>query len=839
MTIVSRTPFTTSRQLEFCTVAELTKLVGAEPADWPRVVLKELVDNSLDACEEAGVAPEIVISVAKDVIAVSDNGPGIAPDTTTRLLDYQTKTSSREAYVAPSRGAQGNALQSLLAMPFVLDGKSGETTITSRGVTHRINFTIDPIRREPKIEHHQRGSLVQSGTRIALQWPVSASSLLAAAKAGIVQIVRDFVWLNPHATIALRWDGKSLFAAKATDPTWRKWRPSDPAPAAWYDDESFARLIAACVADDQDHERDRMVREFVAQFRGCTRSDIQKRLLDAVDAARMPLRELFKYPARVAKLLATMQAETKPVPARDLGLLGRDHFEARFADIGAEAETLQYRRELCDIEGVPYVIEAAFAWCPDNDIREQIVGVNSSPSLINPFRRLGGYGGLDYLLSEQRAGDEQPIVLALHLASPRVAYTDKAKSALVLPNEVDEKLANAVQIVTKNWARIVKAEERDANAEARRRERLIRGCNEKQKDVAFEVMARAYAAASDNGKLTANARQIMYAARPEIQERTGKQIDLQYFTQTLLPDYLAAHAEETADWDVVFDDRGHFTEPHTGHMIGLGTVNVREYVASTHKIQTREAGFAPAQIVTRGPHGCFGALLYIEKEGFAPLLDRVQLDKRFDIGIMSSKGMSVTAARKLADEICHAYRIPLLVLHDFDKSGFSILGTFNRRVARRYTFENAIKVVDLGIRLGDIRGLQTEDVFDKGDEDTRRANLEKNGAKPAEIEFLLGRRVELNAMTSRQFVAFVERKLIANGVRKIVPTNADLIASYQVFARGQQVEKIVSRELAELNGVKVSVPRDLRARVEDYLRHQPAARWDEAVAAIVSNKDST
>jgi len=305
----------------------------------------------------------------------------------------------------------------------------------------------------------------------------------------------------------------------------------------------------------------------------------------------------------------------------------------------------------------------------------------------------------------------------------------------------------------------------------------------------------------------------------------------------LLPDYLAAHAEETADWDVVFDDRGHFTEPHTGHMIGLGTVNVREYVASTHKIQTKEAGYARAQIVTRGPHGCFGALLYIEKEGFAPLLDRVQLDKRFDIGIMSSKGMSVTAGRKLADEICHAYRIPLLVLHDFDKSGFSILGTFNRRVARRYTFENAIKVVDLGIRLGDIRGLQTEDVFDKGDEDTRSANLEKNGAKPAEIEFLLRRRVELNAMTSRQFVAFVEGKLIANGIRKIVPTNADLIAAYQAFARDQQVEMIVRRELAKLDGVKVFVPRDLRAQVEDYLRQQPAARWDKAVAAIVSNKD--
>ena len=107
--------------------------------------------------------------------------------------------------------------------------------------------------------------------------------------------------------------------------------------------------------------------------------------------------------------------------------------------------------------------------------------------------------------------------MALHLASPRVAYTDKAKSALVLPNEVDEKLANAVQVVTKNWARTIKAEERDASAAERRRERLIRSRTEKQTDVAFEIMPRAYADASDNGELPANVRQIMYAARPEIQ----------------------------------------------------------------------------------------------------------------------------------------------------------------------------------------------------------------------------------------------------------------------------------------------------------------------------------
>ena len=832
----ARTAFTTSRLLEFCTVAELTKLVGAPPEVWPLVAVKELVDNALDACEEAGIAPEITIAVSTEngTLYVADNGPGIAPETVTNLLDFHQKTSSREAYVAPTRGAQGNALQGLLAMPFGLHGSEGKTVIETRGVAHNITFAIDPVRREPKIEHVQSASFVQSGTRVTLHWPSSASSKLADCHPRIVQVICDFAWFNPHAAFTLQWDGKKD-AIVATNPRWVKWRPSEAAPAAWYDAESFNRLIAACVADDQDHGRDRTVREFIAEFRGCARTDVQKQLLDTVAASRMLLKEFFENPERVKKLLACMQEITKPLPARELGLLGRDHFLSRLSDAGADLDTFQYRRALCEVDGVPYALEAAFGWCPEGH-HQQIVGVNWSPSLINPFRRLSSIDrSLDALLEEQRAGkDDEPIILALHLASPRIAYSDKAKSALILPNAVADKLVEVVWGVTKNWARVRKAEERDASAQARRRERLIRSRRESIKDVAYDVMERAYNDVSDNGELPANARQIMYAARNEIQERTEKQLNDAYFTQTLLPDFVNENPKLTASWDVVYDDRGHFTEPHTGHMIGLGTLSVREYIDGTHPIQIKHAGFAPAEVVTRGPHGGFGALLYIEKEGFDPLLERVQLADRFDIGTMSSKGMSVTAARKLADEICHAYRIPLLLLHDFDKSGFSIKGSFERRAARRYTFENAIKVIDLGLRLNDVRGLQREDVFDRGSEEKKRANLRANGATPEEIEILLKQRVELNAMTSRQFVAFLERKLIENGIRKIIPAKSDLATAYRAFAQGREVEKIIKRALRKLNGSATPVPADLKAKVEHYLRQHPAARWDEAVAAIAS-----
>ena len=73
------------------------------------------------------------------------------------------------------------------------------------------------------------------------------------------------------------------------------------------------------------------------------------------------------------------------------------------------------------------------------------------------------------------------------------------------------------------------------------------------KDAAWQVMEEAYMKASDNGRLPAHARQIMYAARGKILNMvSGKTLDDNYFTQTLLPDYINEH---NVSWNVVYDAR--------------------------------------------------------------------------------------------------------------------------------------------------------------------------------------------------------------------------------------------------------------------------------------------
>ncbi len=399
-----------------------------------------------------------------------------------------------------------------------------------------------------------------------------------------------------------------------------------------------------------------------------------------------------------------------------------------------------------------------------------------------------------------------------------------------------------IQYVTKAWAKQRGREHRQTSAHLRRRDALHRGSKITIKTVAYAYMRDAYVKASSGGTLPAQVRQIMYAARGWILQATGEdQLDDKYFTQILLPNYMKENPDETADWDVVFDARGNLHEPHTGLILPLGTIPVREYLQKVEfgrapdRLRIAGAGLLP----TCGPVNRYQALLFIEKEGFLPLFQRVQLAERYDVAIMSTKGLSVTASRMLVDRICGEHNIPLLVLHDFDKAGFSILGTLCRDT-RRYTFENNFEIIDLGLRLKDVEdyGLDWEHVRLKSDP---AENLRKNGATEDEIEFLAaGKRVELNAFTSGDFVAWIESKLDEIGLEKVIPDDRVLQDNYLRILGADLVRERFDELVrqSEADARSRSIPDDLRERIERRLLADRSLSWDDAVAAEVrANED--
>ena len=142
-----------------------------------------------------------------------------------------------------------------------------------------------------------------------------------------------------------------------------------------------------------------------------------------------------------------------------------------------------------------------------------------------------------------------------------------------------KELEAALTGVTKDW----KQAKRQADREDRVRQSDLDRMRRQQpkalsiKDAAYTSMEEAYMKASANNTLPANARQIMYVARPLVLALTEGKCwkNSSYFTQELLPDYVEENPRTTATWNVVFDARGHFREPYRrSARIDLGTLEV-------------------------------------------------------------------------------------------------------------------------------------------------------------------------------------------------------------------------------------------------------------------------
>jgi len=114
---LERVTFSTPRDSGYTKIETLEKLTGQRAAEFGHVILKELIDNSLDECENAGAAPEVSVTVSAGgdgikFLTVEDNGRGFPAATVAGFCDFNKSASDKSAYRSPTRGAQGSRASS-------------------------------------------------------------------------------------------------------------------------------------------------------------------------------------------------------------------------------------------------------------------------------------------------------------------------------------------------------------------------------------------------------------------------------------------------------------------------------------------------------------------------------------------------------------------------------------------------------------------------------------------------------------------------------------------------------------------------------------------------------
>jgi len=445
--VLNRQVFELSRELEFFTEKELQMQIGHPKPEWRITILKELIDNALDACEVSDIRPEITVEDDENGFSVSDNGPGLPLSTIKKSLDYMVRISDKQYYVSPTRGQMGNALKTVWAAPFVALGE-GEVIVESRGKHHVIKTSLDRIMGKPQMNFKSSEGLIKNGTKVSIRWPLSSRLQDAEAldsynspengdgdedhkesdliKAG--ELIAHYALFNPHAIF--RFKDK---AYAATTPAWSKWRTDFPTSAHWYNEFQLRDLIAAYILIERKNKsRAKTVREFVTEFRGLSGTAKGAEVIKGFKGTY--LHDLMENDdvdmATIKKLLQAMKDHSKPVKPYQMGLVGEDHLKAwAAANVGVVPESFQYGKcQGVDAAGLPYTQEALFALKSDTGKahRSVITGLNWSPTIGDPAEEIAEAVG------NARIGKDKPVLLIIHMVQPRFAFTDRGKTRLSL-----------------------------------------------------------------------------------------------------------------------------------------------------------------------------------------------------------------------------------------------------------------------------------------------------------------------------------------------------------------------------------------------------------------------
>jgi hypothetical protein len=317
-----------------------------------------------------------------------------------------------------------------------------------------------------------------------------------------------------------------------------------------------------------------------------------------------------------------------------------------------------------------------------------------------------------------------------------------------------------------------------------------------QKDVVLDNLDAVIAEVSGNGRYRFNQRQLLYKLRPIVRDEVDEDLTTTNF-QNIITDY-EAHGEIPGMYR---EPRGTIYHPHRGETITLGTLMVENY---------------------ERPIWAFNKLVYIEKEGFSEALKAERWAERHDCALLSSKGFTTRAARDLVDLLAeHDEPVTIFCVHDADAHGTLIYETFQGETKARGA--RKIKIINLGLELWEALALGLEvETFKAGDK--RRPVAEYVTEHPCGepegdwAEWLQTKRVELNAMSTPEFIAWLDGKMA--GYDKLIPPEEVLEASCADLSRPRSALQLPNASCVRPASRIKSPPlsQQLRSRVRPFLR---------------------
>jgi DNA topoisomerase-6 subunit B len=435
--------------------------------------IKEAVDNSLDACEEAAILPDLLVEIRAIAenryrIIVEDNGPGIVKEQIPRIFG-KLLYGSKFHRLRQSRGQQGIGIsaagmygQLTTGKPVVIESRAGR-----RKPAHQYTLVIDTQKNEPVIKKDREVEWEKKhGTRVEIE----LEGTYKRGKHGVEAYLRQTVLANPHVCIEYLGPGEKPVRFERAIKTL-------PVEAMEIKPHPYGVEVGMLLRMMKDTRSRHLKGFFQTEFSRV----VPKNATLIIEAAGLATTT---SPRRVsterAELLIKAIRETKipSPPTNCLSPIGEERIEASLRQqINADFYTAVTRPPSV-YRGNPFQIEVGVAYGGDlagDELASLMRYANRVPLQYQQgacavFKSVLATNWRSYGLSQSRGAlPTGPIIIMVHIASVWVPFTSESKEAVAGYDEIIKELKLALQETGRKLSRHIKRGQKMRDEERKRK----------------------------------------------------------------------------------------------------------------------------------------------------------------------------------------------------------------------------------------------------------------------------------------------------------------------------------------------------------------------------------
>ena len=429
--------------------------------------VKEAVDNSLDACEEAGILPDLEVTIetlAEDRfrIAVQDNGPGIVraqiPKIFAKLL-YGSKFHT----LKQSRGQQGIGISAASMYGQLTTGKPVRiwSRTGKKKPVHYYEMHIDTRTNQPEVVKDDKLSSwnLDHGTRVEIE----LEGTYKRGRRSVDDYIEQTAIANPHASIKyMPPGGEAVIYERATKEHPRETVAIKPHPYGVelgvlikMLKETRSRSLKGALMDDFSRVSSKVANQIVEKA-GLRPENRLKKL------SRVDVEKIFRAIPAV-KIMAPPTNCLAPIGEEAIVSGLKKRIEADFYEASTRSPSV-YRGNPFQVEvGVAYGGSLAAEELADVFRVANRVPLQYQASACAISKAVIGTDWRNYGLQQSRSAvPTGPMILFVHIASVWVPFTSESKEAIAHYPEILKELRLGLQEVGRKLGAHIRRRKREA-----------------------------------------------------------------------------------------------------------------------------------------------------------------------------------------------------------------------------------------------------------------------------------------------------------------------------------------------------------------------------------------